>query len=189
MPTVVSTLLPFSATPKESFLRFFFFFFLINAIQPKCSFSPFLPVMISQKYWLPEMENSFLISQTMVVFKVPPICRVLKISIENRQAHSAEATGSRKPETLGGIEELWRWCCWQGEQCVLTGFEEGPLVCPESRHGYSPTGRRKSRKLPTSPRGFLGVLESIPMPYDSWASLASDPKFPSISITLSDSVE
>lgn len=43
---------------------------VINTIQPKCIFSPFPPVMISQKYLLPEMENSFLISQMMVVFKV-----------------------------------------------------------------------------------------------------------------------
>lgn len=49
---------------------------VINAIQPKCVFSPFPPVMINHKYLLPEMENSFLISQMMVVFKVPLVCHV-----------------------------------------------------------------------------------------------------------------
>ena len=41
----------------------------INDIQPKYIFIPFLPVKISQKYLLPEMENSLLISQMIAVFR------------------------------------------------------------------------------------------------------------------------
>lgn len=73
---------------------------VINVIQPKCSFSPFPPV-ISQKYWLPEMENSFLISQMTVMFKVPPVCHVLKALKTDRLA-------LLKPWALGSQRDTWR---------------------------------------------------------------------------------
>lgn len=41
----------------------------IDDIQAKYIFIPFLPVKISQKYLLPEMENSLLISQMITVFE------------------------------------------------------------------------------------------------------------------------
>lgn len=42
---------------------------VINDMQPEYIFIPFLPVEISQKYLLPEMENSLLMGQMITVFK------------------------------------------------------------------------------------------------------------------------
>lgn len=95
---------------------------VINAIQPKCSFSPFPPVMISQKYWLPAMGNSFLIREMMVVFKVPPICHVLEVkALKTDRRAPLKPRAQEAKETLGDTEEqLRRWCRWQGKQCLLT---------------------------------------------------------------------
>lgn len=49
---------------------------VINDIQLEYIFIFFPPIMISQKYLLPEMENSLLISQMIAVFKVLLICHV-----------------------------------------------------------------------------------------------------------------
>lgn len=72
---VVPNLLPFSAKPGETFSKLFYFILaaamtnVISDIQPECIFIPFPPVKISQKYLLPEMENSLPISQMITLFK------------------------------------------------------------------------------------------------------------------------
>lgn len=67
-----------------------------------------------------------------------------KLSIGNRQAGSAEAVDSGKPRRR--LEALEKSCgdgvAGRGSSVCSEGFEMGPLVCPESRHGSLPIGRK-----------------------------------------------
>lgn len=60
-----------------------------------------------------------------------------KLSIENRQAGSAGAVVSGKPRRF--LEAVEQSCedgvAGRGNSVFSQGFETGPLVCSESRHG------------------------------------------------------
>lgn len=143
--------------------------------------------MISQKYLLPEMENSFPISQMMVVFKAPPICHVWKVKHWKQTGWFCWSRGLwEAKETLGGIgAELWRWCCWQ--KSFHKALRRDPWFALRVDVASQQLEERRAWSQP--PRRLPLCLRINSSPSDSWTSLASDTKFPSISITLSESIE
>ena len=144
----------------------------INDIQPECIFTRFLPVKISQKRSLPEMENSLLISQMIAVFRssshLPCVWKVKDWKQTGLLCFNCGLWSKKKrylgnrrrvvemvlmAERTGSFQIALRWD-------ALSWFNSG--------YGSSSIRWKMSLELPTTV-GYLGVLEQIPMSYTNMA--------------------